>query len=456
MTDIKQKVFEFRQVTGLTVGQIASEIGYRQQTVYNYLAGRKGSKRIGAALSRFIDSGDDLVIGQTAETVAALRDHKLRTGATVYDIARDTGLSKSAVAQYLASGTGGPYVHRTIAQHLSGADRPRQIGFAPTAMTEDGSGSTSADRQEKGRAESTPVENAADGMMRQELSIIMERCGISQSSLARSIGVSAGALSAWLRGKYTGDAAKISEKVASYLIIQRERAELPQADIRFVRTTIAAKIFEVARIAHLDGEIALVYGDAGLGKTRAVAEYAAANPDVILIEADLGYSAKVLFVELCRHLGIAPDQSLHDMLDAVVTKLKKTGRLIIVDEAEHLPYKALEMLRRVYDKAGTGILLVGMPRLLFNLRGKRGEYAQLYSRVGIAAKIEHLRESDTESLVKAAIPGSNGVWKTFHKEALGNTRRLAKLISRSQRTAQINKMSLDASVVEETSKLLII
>ncbi|HOW51793.1 MAG TPA: AAA family ATPase [bacterium] len=304
--------------------------------------------------------------------------------------------------------------------------------------------------------ELTPEEIAEHEALRNDLTEIMDLHDISQAAIARSIGVSGGALSAWRSSKYTGDSKRIAEKVANYLILARERSELPQGDIKFVLTSIAKKVHEVARIAHRDGEIALVYGDAGLGKTRAVKEYYAANPDVILIEADLGYSAKVLFVELCRRLNIEPDQSLHDMLDAVVYKLKKTGRLIIVDEAEHLPYKALEMLRRVYDKAGTGILLVGMPRLLFNLRGKRGEYAQLYSRVGIAAKVEHLRESDTEALVKAAIPGTNGVWKTFHKEALGNTRRLSKLINRSQRVASINKMPITADVVEETSKLLII
>ena len=58
------------------------------------------------------------------------------------------------------------------------------------------------------------------------------------------------------------------------------------------------------------------------------------------------------------------------MLD-IIDKLKSSGRLIIVDEAEHLPYTSLELLRRIYDKAEVGILLVGMPRLMKNLKGDK-------------------------------------------------------------------------------------
>lgn len=49
------------------------------------------------------------------------------------------------------------------------------------------------------------------------------------------------------------------------------------------------------------------------------------------------------------------------MFSDIVDKLKSSGRLIIIDEAEHLPYKSLELVRRIYDKANVGILLVGMP-----------------------------------------------------------------------------------------------
>ncbi|MGI6394529.1 MAG: hypothetical protein ACOX2F_07360 [bacterium] len=114
------------------------------------------------------------------------------------------------------------------------------------------------------------------------------------------------------------------------------------------------------------------------------------------------------------------------------------------------------MIRRVHDKAGVGILLVGMPRLLFNLRGKNGDFAQLYSRIGVSSKLEVLKEADTEMIVKSVFPDSNGIWKTFHSESLGNTRRLTKLIARSVMVSDLNGVPINHDLIKETATLLII
>ncbi len=294
------------------------------------------------------------------------------------------------------------------------------------------------------------------GDLRQELKDLMDGRGLSLSAVSRALGISNTALSQWFSGNYPGNVAKIEDAVKSFLGRQKERLQAPKKTFEFVLTSVAQRVFEVARICHLDGEIGIVYGDAGLGKTRAIKEYAAQNPDVVLIEADLGHTAKILFSELHRRLGMDGLGSVHAMFEDVVERLRESGRLIIVDEAEHLPYRALELLRRVYDKAGIGIMLAGMPRLISNLRGKKGEYAQLYSRVGIAGRLERLKPEDTEALVKSALPTSNGIWKAYHESANGNTRVLSKLLARSTRIAEINSKPVTAEIIRETAKMLII
>lgn len=292
--------------------------------------------------------------------------------------------------------------------------------------------------------------------LKKELAEVMDERGLSLSALARSVGLSPAALSQWLNGKYAGNVTRIEEAVKSFLDRQYEKVKAPKREIEFVMTSVAKKVFEVARICHLDGEIGVVYGDAGLGKTVSVKEYAKRNLDVILIEADLGYTAKVLFEELHKKLGYDGRGTIHAMFEDVVAKLRDSERLIIIDEAEHLPYRALELLRRVHDKSGIGILLVGMPRLIANLRGKRGEYAQLYSRVGIAGRLETLKPADTQEIINSLFPGSNGLWKAFHQACYGNTRTLSKLIFRSIRVAEINGMDVTPEIVKETAKMLII
>ncbi len=292
--------------------------------------------------------------------------------------------------------------------------------------------------------------------LREQLQSYMEEHGISITAVARSIDYSSATLSQWISGKYTGDSVAVEDAVKIFLDLQRDRKQTPKQEIPFCHISTARKIFEVARMCHLDGEIGVCYSDAGLGKTVGVKKYAEKYKNVILIEADLGHTAKVLFADLHRRLGMDGRGSVHDMFEDVVAKLKGSGRFIIVDEAEHLPYRALELLRRVYDKAGVGILLVGMPRLIMNLRGKRGEYAQLFSRVGVAVKLDLLKDIDTKEIVGAAIPDSNGVWKIFHEQSQGNARILSKLIYRTQRVATINKMQITPEIVKETAKMLLI
>jgi hypothetical protein len=292
--------------------------------------------------------------------------------------------------------------------------------------------------------------------MREELRAFMIQEGLGYRVCARALGVPHVTLHGWLTQPERQASAEFEQAVEAFLARQRGIVDTPDKDDAFVLTTVAKKVFEVARICHLDREIGVCYGPAGLGKTIAVKEYARAHTDAILIEADLGHTAKALFSELHRILGMDGFGTVHQMFHDILEKLRDSGRLIIVDEAEHLPYKALELLRRVYDKAGIGIMLVGMPRLVSNLRGRRGEYAQLYSRVGIAARLEPIRPNDTRMIIESAMPDAKDLGHAFHAAAQGNTRTLSKLIARSQRVAEINNTTLSATVIKETAKMLIV
>ncbi|MFB5082527.1 AAA family ATPase, partial [Raoultella sp. C349492] len=83
-----------------------------------------------------------------------------------------------------------------------------------------------------------------------------------------------------------------------------------------------------------------------------------------LIEADPGYTALVLLQELCESLGLSKRGTIHELSESCITALSGTGRAVLIDEAENLPYRALEVIRRIHDKAGVGIVLAGMPRLI--------------------------------------------------------------------------------------------
>jgi len=155
-------------------------------------------------------------------------------------------------------------------------------------------------------------------------------------------------------------------------------------------------------------------------------------------------------------LGFDGYGTIHGMFLDIIDKLKSSGRLIIVDEAEHLPYKSLELLRRIYDKAQVGILLVGMPRLIMNLKGEQRQYAQLYSRVGIAKQLNALNEEDKKAIISTVIPNPTPIYPLLSQYSGGNTRVLTKLLVRAVRIAQINNNEVDEDAVQASIRQIIL
>lgn len=287
-----------------------------------------------------------------------------------------------------------------------------------------------------------------------ELKQLIKEKGYTLSYVSRAINVSNATLHLWLGESYTGNVNKISESVRNFLEIEKLREK--KISIEFVNTSVVEDVYDIARICHVDGEIGVCCGEPGVGKTYAVKKYAIENADVILIEADLGYTTKVLFSEIHKKIGFDGLGTTHNMLQDIVTKLKSSGRLIIIDEAEHLPYKALDLVRRIYDKANVGILLVGMPRLIMNLRGEKRQYAQLFSRVGITTKLTGLTQADMREIIRSVLPESKEVYKSLYESCVGNTRVLVKLLVRAIKLAQINNTKIDKEIINASINQIII
>lgn len=295
-----------------------------------------------------------------------------------------------------------------------------------------------------------------DSQLQAELSRCIQERGFSQRKVAQAIPISDSALSQWMGSHYMGDVKGLEQAIKGFLQRDYERAQNRKVTLPFIMTGNAAKVFEAARMCHLDGDIGVIVGAAGIGKTMAVKEYTLRNSDVVLIEADLGYTAKELFREIHIKLGFDGTGSINQMKNDVIDKLRGAGRLIIVDEAEHLPVRALDLLRRINDKAGTGILFCGLKRFMENLRLKQADFAYLYTRVGFKVALDALQGRDIEVIVQGVIPEANGLWKTYHEESHGNGRVLSKLVIRSLRLAEVNSVGLTPELVREAAKMLVV
>ncbi|EBT4616681.1 AAA family ATPase [Salmonella enterica] len=291
-----------------------------------------------------------------------------------------------------------------------------------------------------------------------QLKDVMDTHGYSQGQVARAIGRSSATMNQYVQGKYNGDIADMEERIGHFLRRVREKQNALRIDERFVSTPTASKGLEVLSYAHLESEICVLYGAAGLGKTMILKEYARRDSNVIFIEADPGFTARTLLEELCGRLRLSKNGNIHALIEVCVEKLKGSGRLLVIDEAELLPYRALEVIRRLHDKAGIGVVLAGMPRLIVNLKGKRGEYAQLYSRVALALDLGNaLARQDFDQIAVDLMPEAEDrkISDALYEQSKGNARRLFKMARGVYRMCDISKKDVSVTAIEKFSEMLI-
>jgi DNA transposition AAA+ family ATPase len=292
----------------------------------------------------------------------------------------------------------------------------------------------------------------------QELTDAQNPKRLTLTAIAKACGFSVTVLSQWMAVKkdgvssYRGNNAAVERSVRAFLERRHARSQAPKLEFPFTFTSAAQRFNEVAQIAHLDRCINVCIAAAGYGKTMAAKQYKRDNPDCVYIEADPAYTPIVLFKEICLNLGLSTGGTLDELKSRVIEKVKDTGWLLMVDQAEYLPARALDLTRVLHDKAGIGILLIGMPRLLDNLRGRNGDFAQLYSRVRRVAKLDPLDYEDFEALVTQVAPADEQVLAALHDACHGSGRDLSMILADSIRVAELNQVSITPQIVASLAK----
>ena len=302
--------------------------------------------------------------------------------------------------------------------------------------------------------------NTVNKALQQKLVEFKAKSGMNQTMLARGIGVSSASISMYLNDTYAAKGGKyetIEPKIEAFLEVQESKAQREELVLGFVSTKTTRRISEVMRDAHEAGDTVVIYGQAGLGKTQAVKNYCEKNPAAILIEANPSFTALVLMRKLAAAAKVSTVGSLNDLFESVSDRLRDSGRLIVVDEAENLPLRALEIIRRLHDDTGCGLVLSGMPRLVANLRGKHGELVQLYSRVSVALNLgDSMPDDELEEIARAAMPeADDATIAELVKQSNGNTRRMSKLMCGAVRTANKNGIKMQSGIIKKYSTLII-
>jgi hypothetical protein len=105
--------------------------------------------------------------------------------------------------------------------------------------------------------------------------------------------------------------------------------------------------------------MATFYGPSGFGKTTA-GVYAANRFQAYQVQVKSVWTQRKFCEAILKDLGIQPDRTIADMVDQISEELARTGRPLLIDEADHLvARKMIEIVRDIYESSGATVILIG-------------------------------------------------------------------------------------------------
>lgn len=114
--------------------------------------------------------------------------------------------------------------------------------------------------------------------------------------------------------------------------------------------------------------MATFYGPSGYGKTSA-AVYAANRFRAYSVQVKSAWTARKLCTSILTDLGLPPARTVADMIDQISEEIARSGRPLIIDEADFLVARnMIEIVRDIYESSGAAIILIGEEKLPQKLR----------------------------------------------------------------------------------------
>ncbi len=239
--------------------------------------------------------------------------------------------------------------------------------------------------------------------LRQHLAGYLADNGLSQERAGKEAGISGSALNQWMKGKYQGDNEAVAEKILIWMASRERRSVAIQGFGKqgFIETATAQKIMNVLAFAQSAGDLSVIYGGAGVGKTTAIRHYATDNPNVwvITMRPDTASVASCL-EEIGDVIGVRTGSRANRVSRDICRRLEDTGGLLVIDEAQHLTVPAIESIRSIHDATEIGLVLSGNETVYARLSGgtRSASFAQLFSRVGKRLRLTKSEKEDVASL----------------------------------------------------------
>jgi DNA transposition AAA+ family ATPase len=207
---------------------------------------------------------------------------------------------------------------------------------------------------------------------------------LTNAQLGKQLGVGPTAVSSYLNNAPRGNWQLLQKRAADMLANAKRRR--PTAELLPLRDTpTSRKVAAALDLIRETNDYALIYGDAGIGKSCGCTLYAMRNPSSVLITA-AAWSKNIGGVQsaLLDELGWAAWDKKIPLAMWLVGKFRGSSRLIIVDNAHRLTKQALSWLFDFHDTTGCPIALSGNPEIMEKIVPSD----QSFSRIGVREEIK--------------------------------------------------------------------
>jgi DNA transposition AAA+ family ATPase len=290
----------------------------------------------------------------------------------------------------------------------------------------------------------------------------MVKEGISQSVLAKKIGYSTAAMNTYLNNKYEGSLDEFESTIEKFLNFNTVKRGYKKVKLDFRPTSVAKKLFNVARMCHFNGEIGMCFGASGLGKSTAVKEYARKNAGVIVIDPSEKVTFKVLLELIGKQIKLPCPQSgfySHDAyMEQIIDKLNDSNQLMIIDEAENLDSSLFRVLRKIHDRCTFtfGLLFVGTTQLYRTLFCLSSKYEYVTNRISAIEALDVLTKEDVKMLVNQVFEDcEDDIIESFIEKSKNNARVLFSLLKRTNDIFINTEDKLNQKMITDASKWLL-
>lgn len=194
--------------------------------------------------------------------------------------------------------------------------------------------------------------------------------------------------------------------------------------------------------------IGLVYGNAGLGKTK-TALYLSIQYDAIYVRATNSMTPKWLLEEIAKELDEIPRFYTADIFRQCVNALKIKPQIIIVDEIDYLlgDFRTIETLRDLHDETGVAVILVGMKLA----RHKLKKHTHLFDRISEIYNFTEFEYPDIKQITEeiSEIEITRDAIHLIHNKAK-SFRQIVNTIDAFEKVAQANGLTqIDENIARE-------